>query len=209
LQSFAFCGAEGDKTAENVVERTDANKCNFSCKVINGKTFLNISGREYGPYSMDIRDLHYISPGDFAFMYKTNNGKEESFWINVSGRVYGPFERGELFDSSVFAYKLDGSWYENNNGILKGPFRYATPHQRRKAGRGAISPDGTQFIMEEAYDDDNKCQILNINGTIVNVKGLSGDYIINDSGQYTYFFWNKKKLHVCINGRNYRIKSDR
>ena len=206
VQTFAFNNERGVQTAFNVVDTTVINKPVFFCEITDGKTVFNINGKEYGPYSMNSRDFHFNSPDDFSFMYKTTGNNEESVWINISGKEHGPFENGELFSNNIFAFKRDGEWFENNNGILTGPFDYATPHQRKEANRGAISPDGKQFIMEEAYDEDIQCQLLNINGTITKVKGCSGDYQINNSGQYTYFFWNnKKKLYVCINGRNSKI----
>lgn len=206
VQAFAFNEERGEQTAFNVIDTTVINISVFSYQITDGKTVININDQEYGPYSMNDQDFHYNSPDDFSFMYKTNKGNEESVWINISGKEYGPFENGELFSNNIFAFKRGRVWFENNNGILTGPFDYATPHQQKKANRGAISPDGKQFIMEEAYDEDIQCQLLNINGTIAKVKGCTGDYLINNAGQYTYFFWNKKKLYVCINGRNSKLR---
>ncbi len=206
VQTFAFNNQQGEQPES--IDTTVIDNTVFSCQIINGKTVLNIGGKEYGPYIMNSRDFHYNSPNDFSFMYKTIKNNNESVWINVSGKEYGPFENGELFDSKIFVFKQEGAWFENDNGRLTGPFHYATPHQREKVNRGAISPDGKQFIMEEAFDEDMQCQLLNINGRIMKVNGCPGDYHINNSGQYSYFFWNNnKKLYVCINGKNIKINN--
>jgi hypothetical protein len=174
----------GNKFAA-ILRDQETYKCDL---VFNGQRVIDDMDDYFSMFTNDEMFIDPLDPNGYSIKFV----KDEQIYICMRGIIKGPFEDANLRPGNIYNYKLAGRWYENNNGVVNGPFVGDVPEDKTPSGKYAFC-----YYEDEQY-------FANVNGNIIGPFVDYNDITISDNGDYAIIYsYEYGQNYVRVNSRDF------